>query len=458
MLMLKMEQYSSRFSAAFDSMKDAVVTSRNKKAKSTIGELFEQHQFVAFYFYRDRSTLCQAFNDHLCRFVASEQEISERLQNSESNSAESTCDKKPVFVVVCIFSTEDKTSFQKLAAKLPWFVLERTESRAREKLMRIFRVRRAPCFSLIECVNKSVCAADCCKDVQEDPTGTEFPWSAQNVINSMRPKNITDVMNGELLCEDGTKKHFDTLPKGMRGVLFAAQWCPPCRTFVSKLKETYKKIKLTHSSFEIVYCSHDRTEQGFKKFSSQMPWLAIPFYDPRSSLLAKMFRVQEIPALLIFNEDWRLINRHGKFEVQADPLGKEFPWYPRSVIELTEKTSFYLREDLSLVLFTEGTSIDLTFAQTFFLPIAEEHFNDQYEPEIVFFYAGDDPVCDRILEVFGLSDLPLPLLCIVDPFSESLYVCDHPNVSGEIIRIFINKFRQDELVAKPFPKPNTSNV
>ncbi|VDP11666.1 unnamed protein product [Soboliphyme baturini] len=227
--------------------------------------------------------------------------------------------------------------------------------------------------------------------------------------------------------------------------------CPPCRGFVKKLVDTYAAIKSRSDSqkFEIIFCSCDRSLESFNQFFATMPWYAIPFGDPRLSRIARTFCIREIPCLLILDENNQIITRHGRCEALCDQLGKEFPWYPRSVIELNQNTCYRLRQDVCLILFTEGTSEDLSFAQNALLPIAEDHFVDGYEPDLVFFYAGESPVCERALDTLGLSDVPLPLICIIDPFSASLFICEHPNVSEEIIRNFISRFERDELMPVP---------
>lgn len=56
-----------------------------------------------------------------------------------------------------------------------------------------------------------------------------------------------------------------------------------------------------------------------------------------------------------------------------------------------------------------------------------------------------DPICDQIWDNLSLGDASLPLICVIDPFTDSLYVCDDPNVSEAIIRRFIEKFFSGDL-------------
>ena len=43
--------------------------------------------------------------------------------------------------------------------------------------------------------------------------------------------------------------------------------------------------------FEVIFVSADPTEKEFKMYYSQMPWLAIPWHDPRAKALAEQFKV-----------------------------------------------------------------------------------------------------------------------------------------------------------------------
>ncbi|KFD55394.1 hypothetical protein M513_03734 [Trichuris suis] len=448
-----MDVYTSRFRLSYDYLKATKVIRHNKSGESTLEKVFDEHQFVAIYFYHDRSMLCQSFNEQLYKFTANEAEVLKNTAAINAASCATNSAPKALLAVVCVVPNDGRVSQEQLPSNLPWFSLDAGESLAKVKLMRLFHVRRVPCLTLVRTSPMEVCCIDCCSEVQNDPTGLRFPWC---------PKPLLESCTGSLLSKDGSVTDFANLPKGVRGFLFAAQWCPPCRSFVQRLKETYRRIRASSQNFDVIFCSHDRSPLGFQRFYDDMPWLAIPYGDDRSIMISKALCVQEIPSLLILDEDFKLLNRHGKLEVHLDAMGKvcsaigrvndefdlttlqEFPWHPRSIIELTERTA-------------KGSIEDLTFAQNFLLPIAEEHFQEQTEPEIIFFYAAEESINDRILEVFGLNDLPLPLVCISDPFSESIYVCDHPNVSEDIIRQFLSKFKQDELTPIPYPKSKFAN-
>lgn len=141
---------------------------------------------------------------------------------------------------------------------------------------------------------------------------------------------------------------------------FSAQWCPPCRAFLPKLVEAYKNIKAKDDAFEVIFVSSDRDEDSFTEFFSKMPWLAIPFGDPRKESLARVFKVQGIPMLVaigptgktVTTDARNLLMYHGaeaypfteermkEIETQLDEMRKGWP----------EKIKNALHEEHELVL------------------------------------------------------------------------------------------------------------
>ena len=57
-----------------------------------------------------------------------------------------------------------------------------------------------------------------------------------------------------------------------------------------QLSEIYPKIKESHPSFEIIFCSYDRSEDSFKEHFKGMPWLSLPYKSEKA--LANAFDVQ----------------------------------------------------------------------------------------------------------------------------------------------------------------------
>ena len=63
--------------------------------------------------------------------------------------------------------------------------------------------------------------------------------------------------------------------------------------------------------------SSDRSEEDMVSYFNGMPWLALPFDDPRKQELKTKFGVTGIPKLVILNEAGDLITADGRGDVQS---------------------------------------------------------------------------------------------------------------------------------------------
>ncbi|VDM51348.1 unnamed protein product, partial [Toxocara canis] len=186
------------------------------------------------------------------------------------------------------------------------------------------------------------------------------------------------------VCEaDGTKKlvsiDFNTLSPTVKGIYFGANWCPPCRAFTKQLISCYESLKAAGVPFEVFFCSSDRSQESFERHFSTMPWLAFPFDHDKLTLFTRLYYVNGIPAFLILDEENNVITRHGRNAMLNDPNGKLFPWGPQPMYELNEYTLCRLRDEPSLVLFTEGSPDDVAFSIEVLRPSAESLFAERSE-------------------------------------------------------------------------------
>ena len=84
-------------------------------------------------------------------------------------------------------------------------------------------------------------------------------------------------------------------------IYFSMHDCPPCREFTALLTELYIDMNQAETHFEVVFVSCDKTVEQFHEYYSEMPWLAMPFQDPRIKNLAKTFKVRGVPRLVVLN-------------------------------------------------------------------------------------------------------------------------------------------------------------
>lgn len=117
---------------------------------------------------------------------------------------------------------------------------------------------------------------------------------------------------------------------------FSAHWCPPCRAFLPKLIEAYKKIKERNEPFEVVFISSDRDQTSFDEFFRGMPWLAIPFGDARKASLTRKFKVYGIPMLVALGPSGRTITKEAR-DVIAVHGADAYPFTEERMKEIDEQ-------------------------------------------------------------------------------------------------------------------------
>ena len=67
------------------------------------------------------------------------------------------------------------------------------------------------------------------------------------------------------------------------------------------LKNFYTDVNLEERTLEIVLVSSDRTQEEWKRHHSTMPWMIIPWDDPRANKLRAKFGIMGVPVLVIMD-------------------------------------------------------------------------------------------------------------------------------------------------------------
>ena len=235
-----------------------------------------------------------------------------------------------------------------------------------------------------------------------------------------------------------------------------------------------------------------------------MPWMAFSYDIAKTSAITRLHNVNGIPSLILIDREGRVISRHGRSTLMGDPEGLFFPWGPRALYELDEHSVSRLRDEPSLILFTEGSPEDVQFSLSVLDGISKKLFEERLKLEekraeerenaengnslsksssseecssmssvdvaappdsLQIFYTGEDPICDhvgpptlselslfQILEkILGLGDAELPLICIVDGLAGQVAVCEQPDVSEQVLEEFLVAFRAGSLKYTPLP-------
>jgi nucleoredoxin len=273
--------------------------------------------------------------------------------------------------------------------------------------------------------------------VSEDTTGENLPWF---------PPTFEEALGNEFVKADGTKISKNDLKGKYLGIYFSAHWCGPCRGFTPKLSEWYKK-DLSKKNFEIIFVSSDRDQGAFDGYLNEMPWVALPFADrQRKSMLSDMFDVEGIPTFAIVSPDGKVINTDGRAAVSGDPTGKEFPWYPKPVNDLSNGGGA-INDLPSLVLMMEKLSTEKQQEATAALesiakPLYEKSKNNGKDVDMAFFTCTKSGgLTDRLREMTKVGDasadkIQLVLMDIPDNGGYYVYNEDVSDVNKAIAQFY----------------------
>jgi len=164
------------------------------------------------------------------------------------------------------------------------------------------------------------------------------------------PKPLLDLLHGgKYMAGSGGELSDIDLRNKTVALYFSASWCVPCKKFSPKLVTAYKqsisKVNRTeeeeekaatvkqHDDVEVLFVSLDQEEEAFDTYRTSLPWPAVPFRDARRALLQMGLAVKSIPALVILDQQGRVITASGVTELTGDEKLERFPW-PNDVIDL----------------------------------------------------------------------------------------------------------------------------
>jgi nucleoredoxin len=305
------------------------------------------------------------------------------------------------FEVVFISSDRDQESFDDYFKEMPWKALPFTEKSKKEALSNKYKVRGIPTLVILDEEGR-VIVTDGRSAVSGDPEGHDFPW---------RPKPFSAILGTEFVGKGDTALGKSAVEGKVLGLYFSAHWCPPCRGFTPKLADWYKKVSPNLPDFEIIFVSSDRSEEDFKHYFGEMPWIALPYNDrKRKEHLSNHFEVQGIPTFVIVDKDGTIITTNGRGIPTTDPEGKEFPWHPKALKDLANGPD-NLQEALSLVVFADGANeATRDTLKATLQPIASEHRDKAKatgEDGLQFFY-GDQHAGDVLDALRRLAGRPAP--------------------------------------------------
>ena len=121
-------------------------------------------------------------------------------------------------------------------------------------------------------------------------------------------------------------------------VYFGANWHTPCKGFTPKLIGSYKKLKEASKNFEIIFASSDKTKDAFDEFYNEMPWLAVPYGDPKlRDKLSRFYDIKELPKLVIIHaKTGETVTTDGKNEIICEGFIDNYPYLSKDVYDVAE--------------------------------------------------------------------------------------------------------------------------
>lgn len=125
--------------------------------------------------------------------------------------------------------------------------------------------------------------------------------------------------------------------KNVVAIYFSASWCGPCRQFTPQLASFYASMNKKGKKLEVVWVSGDRSSDEFVDYYSKMPWLAVPLTIAQrvQARLGPMYKVKGVPHLVVLDgHDATVYTLDGRTKVAQDKYGLEFPWRPRTLMNL----------------------------------------------------------------------------------------------------------------------------
>lgn len=138
--------------------------------------------------------------------------------------------------------------------------------------------------------------------------------------------NIIEVIPDTLLFMQQKVKKKEVLKSNFIGLFFSAEWCPPCRVFLSLLTNFYKEVNKKEKEIEIIFISSDEDIESFREHSENMPWLSVPYEDPALEYIGQGFGISAIPYLIIFDKNGRLIEKSARMTLQNKGIASLSIW------------------------------------------------------------------------------------------------------------------------------------
>lgn len=104
-------------------------------------------------------------------------------------------------------------------------------------------------------------------------------------------------------------------------VVFGASWCPKCTDELLKISENYQKWK--EQGIEVVFISLDESQETYKSFVRQFPFISICDFKKWESRIAQDYHVFATPTMYLLDSERKIILRPNS----AKQMDEWVHWY-----------------------------------------------------------------------------------------------------------------------------------
>ncbi|KAH3767297.1 nucleoredoxin 1 [Pelomyxa schiedti] len=249
------------------------------------------------------------------------------------------------FEVVCVSMDESEENSCK---DTQWLIVPFDKILAR-KLWKFFTLSRVPSLVILNECGKMVTTS--AASYIDDFGADAYPFTDEviNVLRTAKAERLRLARENQSVSSLLGTPTRDYLINGARqnipvsslveneriGLYFSAHWCGPCCAFTPVLVKVYNELKAAGKKFEVVFISADNTQSDFDGYFADMPWLALPYSDRKSSKnLKEHFELEGIPTLVLLNSAGKTLSLEGKDAVSLSYGGTSaFPWTPERLAE-----------------------------------------------------------------------------------------------------------------------------
>ena len=253
-----------------------------------------------------------------------------------------------------------------------------------------------------------------------------------------------------------------------------------CKRFTPTLIELYNRLKAQRQDFEIVFCSSDLMNQCYQQYACKMPWWCLPLQASGIvDRLSATYHTKGIPHLVVLDTDGTILQGDAINQVLNDPLGAQFPWRARRLVDMLPEQ--YLRadgtrapvaslDDKYLLIFASASwcpscqRLAPHLAQVYqqlqavrddfeFLYLSSDRNQDEFDTAFTNMGFGSIPFEERqtfadIAQLFNIRCVPTMLM--FGPKHPTSSTCDRSLLNGNVRDIFCQGVSPETLV-REFP-------